>query len=357
MPIERQMSLGSEIPDDTQIADATNTDVQGDGDVALGGKEAPGSVTTQQPEAKPLYSEFGLGDDFKDKSPDDLARYFHQQLSSVGKTMRDRESAIYGSPEYREFLEFKKTRGKQPEEPKKEEKPLWNPPEFNEREVDLWTVTDENGRRQWKQGTPPEIVRRASDYYTYIQEWDSKFRRNPYDALQPFVGKTVEETLNKMLDERLTERDSQRRMLDYEKQNAKWIYELDDNGNPIVGDDGRWKMNPLGKATLETAQYISKATSDQVELVELARSLVRAQYIEKEYEKLKKSQEAEETQLDKNRAFNKKAAEKTADRGGTLPRPGGKDSKFPTNRKKSFMEQAREALTEAGVTGDKARWD
>lgn len=350
---EVQTSLGDDVPDDTRIADAQDTDVVSGGSAVAGDKDVSGTPAV---EAKPLYSEFGLGDEFKDKSSDDIARYFHQQLSSAGKLMRDRESAIFGSPEYREYLEYKKTKG-QPQEPKKEDKPLWNPPEFNEREVDLWTVVDENGRRQWKQGTPPEIIRRASDYYTYIQEFDTKFRRNPYEALQPFVGKTVEETLNKMLEERLSEREAQRRMSEYEKQNAQWIYELGEDNRPLVGEDGKFKLNPLGKATLEMAQHISSAAHDNVELVEVARSLVRAQFIEKEYEKLKASKTASEEQEDKNKAFYKKAAEKTADRGGSLPRPGGKDSKFPQNRKKSFMDQARDALTEAGITGDGARWE
>lgn len=359
MPRDYQASLGlgpDEGSDETQrIVDAQDTDVGGGDDVTRSGDTDVSPASTSQPASKPFYAELGLGDDYKDKSPEDLAKHFHQQLQGVGKLMTEREQSLYGSPEYRQYLEWKKTQG-QPQPKAEDKKPLWNPPQFDSRQIDMWTVTDESGRRQWKQGTPPEIIRQASEYYSYISEFDTKFRQNPYEALTPFVDERLEERVNKMLEERLTQHTAQQRMAEYERQNAKWIYELDDNGRPLVGEDGKWKLNPLGKATLDAAEYISKATGDQVEMVELARNLVRAKYIEEEYNKLKATKDAGTTQDDSNKAFYKKAAEKTANRGGTLPRPGGKERKFPQNRKKSFMEKAREALTEDGITGEDARW-
>ena len=359
MPKEFNRDVGDDTQSDKDVVEAQDTDVGGgDQQTQQGGTDASSASSSADSASRPFHAELGLGDDFKDKSPQDIAKYLHGQLQGVGKLMQDRESSIYGSPEYRQYLDWKKSQGQpKPTEADKKKDPLWNPPAFDDRVVDLWTVTDENGRRQWKQGTPPDIIRQASEYYAYVSDFDTKFRRNPYDTFAPFVDERIEERVNKLLEERLTQHTTKQRLADYERQNAKWIYETDDAGKPLVGEDGTWKLNPLGKATLDAAQYIARASGDQVELVELARSLVRAQMIEEEYKKLKSSKDAGETQEDKNKAFYKKAAEKTADRGGSLDRPHGGERKFSQNRKQSFMQKAREAMKEAGQAGEDVRWE
>lgn len=313
------------------------------------GMEAPEASTG------PDYSEFGLGDDFKGKDPLDVARHFHGQLRKVGETVTQREQALFGSPEWRQFQEWKKQQSAPKPAEAKEEPPLWNPPEFDERLVDMWVTTDEAGNRQWKPGTPQSVIESAANYYNYISRFDQQFRKNPYEAFQPFVDKRAQEVAEELINKRLEQTMARQKMLEYERQNAAWIYDHDEQGNLLLGEDGKPRINALGKATLDAAKYISDATNDQVSLVELARSLVRANMIESEYNKLLAEKKAAEKQNEDNKDFYKKAAERTANRSGSFERPG-QERKKPQNTKKDFLSQAREAMMAAGQEGDQVRW-
>lgn len=354
MPIVRNEQVTDDaVTDDVVQSQATEGDAGGQG--STGSTEASQAASS----TPDIYSELGLGDDWKGKPLEDVAKHLHSRSRESEERARQQVQGIYSDPKYQEYMQWRReeaAKNAAPEQKKEEKQKLWNPPAFDERVIEQWTQIGENGQRQWKANTPPSVISEAQAYYNYVADFDAKFRKNPYEAFEPFVTSKAEEIARQIVEKQMRETTAQSRMVEFERQNKEWLYDLDDDKNIQYDANGQARLTPYGKSMLETSAYVRHAANDQTALAQISAQLVRAQVVEAEYRKLLAEKESVAKNEDGKQAFYQKAAERTATRAGTQTRPGAKD-KFPQNRKASFREQARQALTEAGAVGDSIRWE
>lgn len=355
MPIVRN---NEQVTDDAVTDDVVQSQAT-EGDAS--GQSSEGSTDASQvtSSSSDIYSELGLGDDWKGKPLEDVAKHLHGRSREAEERARQQVQGIYSDPKYQEYMKWRREEANKqaaPETKKEEKNPLWNPPPFDERVIEQWTQIGENGQRQWKANTPPSVISEAQAYYNYVADFDAKFRKNPYEAFEPFVTSKAEEIARQIVEKQMRETQAHSKMIEFERQNKEWLYDLDEHGNIQYDEHGQASLTPYGKSMLETSAYVRHAANDQTTLAQISAQLVRAQVVEAEYRKLLAEKEAVTKNEDGKQAFYQKAAERTATRAGTQTRPGAKD-KFPQNRKASFKEQARQALTEAGAVGDSIRWE
>ncbi len=354
--------MADEFTEDTQ-------DQTGGMDASGGMESGAPPQATAPPAGPPLHQKFGLGDEWADKGPEDIAGHLHQERQrdreNYNTQLRQaiaREQGMFQSPEWKEFQSWK-TSQVQGQKPGPQEPKPWERPKFDRNELKDWIVdvkdpvTGEVTGKDWKPNTPSQIIQSAHEYQSWRNKFRESFDDDPYKAIEPYLEHRVSELNQKHIQEALKEQALNQRMLDLEKQHASWMYEKDtQSGQILVDNNGYPVFSPFGQAAFDLQGQIKQSANDPVQLMNLAMQMIRGQLVEAEYEKIKNAKTADETNEDKKAKFQENIAKQTASRGGSLPKPAVKNPPRQ-NKKLSFAEEFRQALQVAGQTDPNMRWN
>lgn len=329
-----------------ELAEAADTNV-----------EPPAKLEPEAPPQPPLHEELGLGDDFKDLPPDETARRLHNDLRYERKLREQYEQtanqAAYqwrNNPEYQQFDSWRREQAK----PKADEQPkFWDPPQFNKPLVEQWTEVDPESKAvRFKAGTPPHVLDMVAKYHDYLTDFhENKWKHNPFEALKPWHEHTTKALVNQMLEERLGERDERRTIDDFERANARWLYEFDQAGQPVVNPmTGKFEFSPGGKLFM---RYVAEAAEMGI-VSQSRRASYALRMLERDralanHQTKQTTEDAEVDDEQKKLDFQKSAARRTAGRGGSFPKPETRDASPQNKKKKTIAEKLREALEAEGV--------
>lgn len=99
---------------------------------------------------------------------------------------------------------------------------------------DFLTTDPSTGERTFKQGTPNEVIQAYSHYERERAQRLVQLAENPGEFLNPLI-ETVEERMQRLIDERLNQNLSQRNeeyeLSTFERDNAGWMWEADQHGS------------------------------------------------------------------------------------------------------------------------------
>lgn len=182
-----------------------------------------------------------------DKSWTNMREYAEKELGITGASQfaKDEEFAKALAAEWRREAQVAQEREReltylraqwqtqqQPkaETPKPDEKPkAWNPPEYDPR-WDKLITEDAEGNRKVRPGSDPSILAKYDAYHDYRRAFVDRLTSNPDETLAPFIEQRAQTLVDKVLNERLTERENKQHAQQFIEANRNWLF--DQQGQP-----------------------------------------------------------------------------------------------------------------------------
>lgn len=197
--------------------------------------------------------------------PDDTAAFAHllqqQQIarqqdyySRVGQALLPHASKI-------------QTLLQQPPQAATQERPAYEPPPFDERWMAGVQYDDASRMYIPRPGFPAELATHVNNY----AEWRQKFLANPSEFLNPMVENRAKTLAEQIVNERLTQRDTQAAVAEVIRSNADWLYAP--NPDPF----GNRQLSPAGQRYGRYIQELQQAGVTDVRAQDrLAKQMLRA---------------------------------------------------------------------------------
>ena len=143
-------------------------------------------------------------------------------------------------------------RPKQPEAPK-----WWNPPQVKDTWRSYIVRDPQTGKEVISPDAPYEAQQSLREYQAYTADFARKLVTDPEATLKPFVEQVAIQKAQEMVQQHLSQYQSQNYVNDLEKQNSDWLYDQHGNVTPegkaiqayisqaaeygIQGAEARWK--------------------------------------------------------------------------------------------------------------------
>lgn len=251
---------------------------------SLQGNETGGVET--QTQAQPSFfdqlAEFG--DDFKGITDPQVAqtklleyaravRDQHQQLAAWQQQANPYVNygrqfvALQRDPAYQQYLAARQAQAQQPQPqqaPPSENQPQkwWNPPKFDREQARRYVQTLQDQQTgetvtKWRDDTPADVRAAFEAHRAYMEKWSEDLTSRPHEVLPQLIAQEVGPLIEQAIAKR--ERDAAVRMFasDVNAQNAKWLYQLDPNGNPLVDPlNGTPQFTPAGQRVASYVKWL-----------------------------------------------------------------------------------------------------
>lgn len=130
----------------------------------------------------------------------------------------------------------------------------WKPPQWNEADLQF-LARDEKGNIVAAPGAPPDLPFKYQQYQRWQAETMAKFLRDPIGTIRPGLEKVVRETAEKIAAEKLQGYDERQYATQFVQGQQAWMYELDQNKQPLRDTFGRPVLSPAGQAFASYVQY------------------------------------------------------------------------------------------------------
>lgn len=147
-----------------------------------------------------------------------------QQYQSIMPVAQD---YLRNRPDYEKWLASRNA-PTQPEPPKQEEKPWWNPPQIKE-SYKRYLTRDEQGREIIDPNAPMDARSALEEYQQFRADFAQKFLDNPEQALGPMVERVAVQRAEQIVGEKLQRMQDEQYVSSIEQENKDWLY--DQNGN------------------------------------------------------------------------------------------------------------------------------
>jgi hypothetical protein len=175
--------------------------------------------------------------DFQGQDDLSIAQNLYRAYNGYGETQRQLQqyqSVVPYAQEYlrnqREFETWKKSQAeaakpKEPEAPK-----WWSPPQVKDTWKSYIVRDPATGKEVISQDAPYEAQQALREYQSYTADFARKLVTDPENTLKPFVEQVAIQKAQEMVQNHLSQYQTQNYVQDLERQNADWLY--DQQGNP-----------------------------------------------------------------------------------------------------------------------------
>ncbi len=328
---------------------------------------------------KALYEELELGDDWKDKPVEEIARHLHGERQKTSSSSEEAVNKAYQQAfEYARNQIFSDPRwegyekwlaDQQAEQGKKtEDGPWWSPPKANMQLVNKYFVENpETKEKNWLPNTPAEVREQADAYTAYIENWQHNLLfGNPEEALAPLIERVARRISNESVQQTMAQERRQATLQKIENANEEWLYvqkEVKDaSGHTIkqkVVDPrtGLFMLTEPGQQTYHIWRKLDDGQNTE-EAFHLAMRAVMGDYalggklpgFEQKSSGKRADAAPEKSGAEKDIEYLKNAAKRASSRGGSAASAGTR--KPQQNKKLSDEEKILAAFERDGVKFD-----
>jgi len=216
--------------------------------------QLPVGQQQQQPAQQPamesiqdVIRRFGRPD-LVQQFPDDQALLQHlllqaQQAQTLAPLARYGERVAGNWPAVEQFLaQQQQTQQRQAQDPWW--KPLWNPPEYNpawEQQIGR----DAQGNLIPLQGAPPDIVNKYLNYQQFRKATVDKMMANPFEFFEPAITQLARREAQQIAQQQLQQHNDRQFATNFIQQNADWLCQKDQSGQPMWNKDATGQMVPV----------------------------------------------------------------------------------------------------------------
>lgn len=198
-----------------------------------------------------VYDAFKALPDFQGQ--DDLAIAQNLYRAHTGYQEAQRQLQQYQSivPGYQEYLRnqqsyeaWKKAQA-EASQPKPAEQPKWwSPPQVKDTWKSYIVRDPQTGKDIISPDAPYEAQQALREYQSYTADFARRLVTDPENTLKPFIEQVAQQKAQELVQQNLTQYQSQNYVQDLERQNSDWLY------------DERGEVTPEGRAI---QSYISQA--------------------------------------------------------------------------------------------------
>lgn len=177
----------------------------------------------------------------------------------------------------------------QPEQwsPESHFKKLWSAPQYDPDWQHLVTFDPQTNRYVGiTPEVPMEIVQGVNNYSNWLKKQQREFFDNPYQRTFEAVREPLLREVQNVIQQTLQGQQQQQQLAHFEQQNARVLYQADQNGNLVVDPmTGQARMTPFGQRFYSHANHLfQQGLRDQGQIVELAKNLALGEFAVAEYQ-------------------------------------------------------------------------
>lgn len=231
-----------------------------------------------------------------------------------------------------------------PRQPEQSGNSWWNPPQVDQNLISVFQVVDSEGRRTFRDGTPPEVIQQAEKLTAHYQKWARDIIENPDVVLPKIIQAVVEPLIEKKLNTVQQTQKQEEVRDEFIRTNSEWLFVKD----PLTGQAG--DLSEDGKkfeAWLGEAAEIG--ITDYSSQIKYANALRAADIAAKQAKAAPPPAPVpEEKPLDKKMELLRRGSNGNPDRGGSFPAPGARQQP-PQNRNIRVGEKLADRFREMGV--------
>jgi hypothetical protein len=193
-----------------------------------------------------VYDAFKALPDFQGRDDLDIARNLYQSYTGFQEAQRQLQQyqqVVPYAQDYlrnqREFEAWKQAQA-QAAQPKPEETPKWwNPPQVKDTWKNYIVRDPQTGREMIDPNAPFEAQQALREYQTYTADFARKFVTDPESTLKPFVEQVAMQKAQELVQQQLSQYQTQNYVSSLENQNADWLYtpegQVSQEGQAIQG--------------------------------------------------------------------------------------------------------------------------
>ena len=199
-------------------------------------QDTAGSETTT-PGFDTPYSAFRHLPDFQGQDDLSIAQNLYRAYNGYGETQRQLQQFQSLIPDTTDYIRNKAAyqqwqksqaeaaKPKEPEAPK-----WWSPPQVKDTWKSYIVRDPATGKEVISQDAPYEAQQALREYQSYTADFARKLVTDPENTLKPFVEQVAIQKAQEMVQNHLSQYQTQNYVQDLERQNADWLY--DQQGNP-----------------------------------------------------------------------------------------------------------------------------
>jgi hypothetical protein len=178
------------------------------------------------------------------------------------------------APHYEGIQQYLATQ-QRPAQP--EERPAWQPPEFDERWLNFVERDEQTGAFKPRAGAfvDPAIVGKVQAY----ADWMANYNRNPMAVITPAIETRARAIAEEIVGRQFEARQQQQTVGQIVESNAAWLYQADAQGNRLIDPvTNQYVPTPTGARYLHHVRTLGQAgIRDPRILDQTAQQLVRAE--------------------------------------------------------------------------------
>lgn len=198
----------------------------------------------------------GYGLDLRQQFQDD--HQVLQHLAVLARQAKDQQQLVqYGqqylqyAPQFRQWLSEQEQKQQQ-----QQQQSWWKAPEYDPTWQRRLMRDPQTGEIKALPGEPPDLVQKYLNWVEHQRSFLDKFSQNPIEAIKPGVLELVQQVAGQIVQQHLGQYQEQITAQQILAQNAAWMFEKDQTGNPIYSQTGHPVLTPLGR---QYAQYVQEA--------------------------------------------------------------------------------------------------
>jgi hypothetical protein len=132
--------------------------------------------------------------------------------------------------------------GQQASRPQQQQRPEWEPPEFDPSWMQLVERDAQSGVFLARPGVDPSIATAVNQY----DRWHQKYGHNPVAAMQPYIEQSLPAIVQQQVQAQLQQYRQQQEVDSIVARNSEWMYQRDQQGRTMIGVGGRPLPTPQG---------------------------------------------------------------------------------------------------------------
>lgn len=224
-----------------------------------------GGVTTVSAAESPVSQDLAGGTPTSQTVRDALASYGldvrkqfqddHQALQYLASQYRNaaqsQELARYGQlyvQHAAEFQNYLQERQKQAQQAQQQQQPSWwKAPEYDPTWAQKLTRDPVTGEIKAIPGADPTLPQKFTSWLEHQRSFLDKFAQDPISAIRPGIEQVVQETAARMMQQQFGQYQERNAASDFVRSNSEWLYERDQGGRPLVGQNGQPQLSPMGQ--------------------------------------------------------------------------------------------------------------
>ena len=321
------------------------------------------------PPQKALYEELELGDDWKDKPVEEIARHLHGERQKAASSSQDAvnkayqeafeyaRNQIFSDPRWDNYTKYLQEQ-EQAKSKKEDDGPWWNPPKANMQLVNKYFVENpETKEKNWLPTTPQEVREQADAYTSYIENWQHNLLfGNPEEALAPLIERVARRISNESVQSTMAQARREATLQKIERDNEEWLYVQKDGKKVVDPQTGLFMLTDPGQQTYHIWRKLDDGSNTE-EAFHLAMRAVMGDYALggklpgfNQPAPSQKKAEPEKSGAEKDMEYLKNAAKRASSRAGSAGSAGTK--KPQQNKKLSDEDKILAAFERDGVRFD-----